>query len=65
MSIASHVPDLEHHCGSWIATRKASGEVIGEFFSRSNVERFNPETVLVETTATYLGRLNATIKEQQ
>lgn len=65
MSIISHVPDLEHHCGSWIATRKASGEVIGEFFSRPSVERFNPETVVIETTATYLGRLNASLKEQQ
>lgn len=55
------IPELEPYCGSWIVTRKATGEVIGEFFDRQVVERFNPETCLIETAAQYLGRFNAAI----
>lgn len=53
------IPSLENHCGSWIITRRATGAVIGEFYERSTVMRFNPETCLIETTAQYLGRLNS------
>lgn len=59
------IPPLEPHCGSWIITRRASGEVIGEFSERSNVEKFNPETCLIETAAQYLGRLNSEIASQR
>ena len=57
------VPLLEPGCGSWVITRKATGEVIGEFFDRRNVERFNPETCLIETAMQYLGRINREIQE--
>lgn len=56
------VPALEPHCGSWIVSRRSTGEVIGEFFKRSNVEQFNPATCLIETAAQYLGRINAAIR---
>ncbi len=56
------VPDLEPHCGSWVVSRK-NGEVIGEFFERANVERFNPDTCVVETAAQYLGRVNRQIRQ--
>jgi hypothetical protein len=56
------VPELKHGCNSWVATRKATGEVIGEFFVRTDVEKFNHETVLVETTADYLARYNAEVR---
>jgi hypothetical protein len=56
------VPELEHSSGSWVATRKSTGEVIGEFYVRDNVEKFNPATVLVETILQYLVRIRATIK---
>jgi len=52
------IPPLEPHCGSWVVTRKSDGQVIGEFFHRRSVERFNPEKVLIETAAQYMGRLN-------
>lgn len=54
----SHIPPLEPHCGSWMVTRRATGEVIGEFTNRREVARFNPAVCLVETTAQYLGRIN-------
>lgn len=56
------VPVLEHHCGSWVVSRK-DGSVIGEFFSRKNVELFNGETCIAETTLQYLCRINQEIKE--
>lgn len=54
----THIPDLEPHCGSWVVIRKSDGVVIGEFFNRKNVEKFDPEKVTVMTTAQYLGSLN-------
>jgi hypothetical protein len=54
----SNVPDLEHHCNSWIAIRKSDGKVIGEFYNLSSVERFNPEKVLIQTAVQYLSSLN-------
>ena len=53
------IPKLEQHCGSWIITRKRDAAVIGEFFDRRTVERFNPDTCLIETAAQYLGRINS------
>jgi hypothetical protein len=58
----SHVPEQENHrCNSWVVTRRATGEVIGEFFDREAVARFNPEVCLIETTIDYLGRINTEI----
>lgn len=57
------IPELEHHCGSWVVSRKSTGEVIGEFYERSNVEKFNPATCLIETALQYLYRLNREIAE--
>jgi hypothetical protein len=57
------IPSLEPRCGSWVVTRKATGEVVGEFYDQSNVEKFNPETCVVETAATYLGRVNKELRE--
>ncbi|WP_186107301.1 hypothetical protein [Burkholderia gladioli] len=57
-----HIPPLEPHCGSWTVSRKSDGEVIGEFFERRNVEMFNPEKVLIETTLQYLVRINRTAR---
>ena len=53
-----HIPPLEWHCGSWVITRRDTGEVIGEFFERRNVERFNPARVTIQTAAQYLAGLN-------
>lgn len=58
------IPPLEPHCGSWIVSRK-TGEVIGEFYERANVQKFNPATCTVETAAQYLGRINANIRNSK
>lgn len=57
------IPELEHHSVSWVVTRKATGEVIGEFFVRESVERFNHENCLIETAAQYLCRIASEIKQ--
>lgn len=53
-----HIAELEHVSGSWIITRINDGSVIGEFYERSNVEKFNPLTCRVETSLQYLSRIN-------
>lgn len=55
--------DTPQTAGSWVITRKASGEVIGEFYDRSIVARFNPDTCLIETALAYLQRINRAIRE--
>ncbi len=57
------VPELAPHEGSWIVTRKAGGTVVGEFFDRAHVERFNGATCQVETIGTYLARVNQAARE--
>ncbi len=54
-----HIPALERHCGSWVVSRKDTGAVVGEFYDRRIVERFNPDKVTVETALKYLCRINA------
>lgn len=58
-----HIPELEPHCGSWMAVRKADGSPIGEFYERESLVRFNPATVEIKTAAQYLGELNRGIRE--
>jgi hypothetical protein len=48
--------------GSWVVTRRATGEVIGEFFDPRTVARFNPETCIIETALAYLGRINRELR---
>lgn len=59
-----HVPELDQYCGSWVVSHH-DGSVIGEFYDRSDVERFNAATCRVETAAQYLGRINTAILKGQ
>ena len=52
------IPELPHHCNSWVVIRVATNEVIGEFRERENVEKFSPETCKVYTTIDYLCKFN-------
>lgn len=61
MAKGIHIPPLAAHEGSWVVTRY-DGTVVGEFFTRRNVERFNPLTCRVETIGAYLARVNGEIK---
>lgn len=59
------VPELLPYEGSWIVSRRDTGEVVGEFFSRQQVEMFNPTRVVIEGAGRYLARLNSEIKAAQ
>ena len=54
--IVTNIPQLEQYCGSWIVSRKETGEVIGEFFNAASLFRFNPEKVIIETSYQHLVR---------
>ncbi len=56
------IPTLTDGSGSWIVSRRDTGEVVGEFFTRQNVEAFNLDRVIIETARQYLERINAAIK---
>lgn len=47
---------------SWILTRHATGEIIGEFYDPANVAKFDPAKVRIETAYEYLIRLNQEIR---
>ena len=66
MTTRTDIPPLEPWCGSWVVTRRATGAVVGEFFTRDRalVEQFNPATTCVETAQQYLARINRAIKER-
>lgn len=44
-----------------IVTRKATGEVVGEFYSRKAVEGLDRAKFRIETAGDYLARINAEI----
>ncbi len=55
----TRAPDLEPHCGSWIAT---SGARVVELFTRRDADKLAAAGWRVETAAQYLGRVNAEIR---
>lgn len=52
------IPELEHGCGSWVITNKATGEAVCELYTRAVVEAINQETHTIETAMAYLARRN-------
>jgi len=52
------IPELEYHCGSWIATNRATGKAVAEIFERRNVERVNLDRYEIQTAAQWLANLN-------
>lgn len=59
------IPSLEPHCGSWIVVRRATGEVVGEFFERASVERFDPAVCEVRTAQQHLAAVNRALQTQK
>ena len=56
------LPELEPHCGSWIAVCRSSGVPVFETFTRSVAERINRTKYEVLTAAQWLGRLSAQVR---
>ena len=56
---------MDRQAGSWVVTRRATGEVVGEFFNWRTVRQFNPAAVVIETAGEYLSRINREIAEAE
>ena len=52
------IPELKHHCGSWIAINRATGKAVAEIFERRNIERVNFNKYEIQTAAQWLANLN-------
>lgn len=59
----SAIPDLEAHCGSWVAVCRASGVPVVETFSRAVAESIDQSRYEVLTAAQWLARFNRRIRE--
>tara|TARA_R110000796_G_scaffold54272_1_gene126896 strand:- start:199 stop:393 length:195 start_codon:yes stop_codon:yes gene_type:complete len=58
IALMQTIPELEHHCGSWIAVSRATGKAVAEIFERRNVERVNLDRYEIQTAAQWLANLN-------
>ena len=58
----TQVPELEHHCGSWIVTDRTTGVAIYETWKRSVAEKINQDKYHVWTALGYLASLASNIK---
>lgn len=56
------VPNLEPHCGSWMAVDRETGKAVFETWNRSTAEKINQDRYQVLTAAQYLGRFNTAVK---
>jgi hypothetical protein len=52
------IPELEYHCGSWIAINRATGQAVAEIFESRNAERLNFAKYELQTAAQWLANLN-------
>ena len=52
------VPELEHHCGSWVVVSRATGKAVIEIFECRNAERLNFDKYELQTAAQWLANLN-------
>ena len=53
----SAVPNLEHHCGSWVVVDRATGQSVLETFDRKTAEAINQDRYQVLTALQYLAAL--------
>ena len=56
------IPKLEHHCGSWIAVSRETGDAVYETYQRTVAEKINQDKYEVLTALQWLVRVNAEIK---
>ena len=53
-----NVPDLPHHCNSWVVVELKTGKAVCETWNREYLQCFDPEKVEIKTTADHLASLN-------
>lgn len=54
----ANVPELPHHCNSWIVVNRETGDAVAELWSRELAEKVNAAKYEVKTAAEHLGGLN-------
>lgn len=52
------IPDLPHHCNSWIVIEKATGKAVCETWNREYLKCFDPAKAEIKTAADHLASLN-------
>ena len=52
------IPELEHHCGSWVVVSRATGQSVAEIFDRRIAAIVNLEKYELHTAAQWLAKLN-------
>ena len=52
-----NIPELEHHCGSWIVVDRLTGKAVLETFERKTGRAINQERYEVLTALQYLSRI--------
>ena len=57
-----NIPELEHHCGSWIVVSRATDKAVTEIFERRNAERLNFDKYELQTAAQWLANLTTNRK---
>lgn len=50
------IPELEHHCGSWVIVNRHTGKAVMETFNRKTAEAINQTKYEVLTALQYLAR---------
>ena len=51
------IPELEHHCGSWIVVDRSTGKAVLETFERKTAKAINQKRYEVLTALQYLSRI--------
>lgn len=59
--MTTNIPELPHHCNSWIVVRRETGEAVLETRNRKVVEAVNQEKHEVKTFLQYIVDLNTNI----
>lgn len=59
------IPELEHHCGSWIIVRRATGLPVLETYSREVASAVNAERYEVLTALQWLARFNKSLARKE
>jgi hypothetical protein len=60
----STIPQLEPHCGSWIAVDRATGVPVLETFNRDTAAAINQSRYEVLTAAQWLARFNRAVRSK-
>ncbi len=52
------IPDLPHHCNSWVVIERATGKAICETSNRDYLKCFDPDKAEIKTAADHLSSLS-------